>query len=195
MPIQVNHYRSHRTLAYIQLWLMVLCETKRNETVLWETVLCETVTTQCFITPYLEYLEFHWKLKICKDKPGANFLVTGLPVRPSHKMAFRSSVSKSGLPGEGRHEGLVPRNDVLTNGFIWVSLARSLTRIHVCAPPEKRTRRCEPKEGYLCCSKRFDHGSYSIIFLLFEFKSVRWCWRWETQRNAHVAYKPTRRSR
>ena len=43
---------------------------------------------------------------------------TGLPVRPSRKMGFRSSVSKSGLPGEGRHEGLVPRNDVLTNGFI-----------------------------------------------------------------------------
>ena len=37
---------------------------------------------------------------------------------PSHKMGFRSSVSKSGLPGEERHEGLVPRNDVLTNGFI-----------------------------------------------------------------------------
>ena len=37
---------------------------------------------------------------------------------PSHKMGFRSSVSKSGLPGEGRHEGLVPRNDVVTNGFI-----------------------------------------------------------------------------
>ena len=49
---------------------MVLCETKRKE-----MVLCETVTTQCFITPYLEYLEFHLKLKICKDKPGANFLV------------------------------------------------------------------------------------------------------------------------
>ena len=43
---------------------------------------------------------------------------TGLPVRPSHKMGFWSLVSKSGLPGEGRHEGLVPRNDVLTNGFI-----------------------------------------------------------------------------
>ena len=42
----------------------------------------------------------------------------------------------------------------------------------VCAPPEKPTRRCEPEEGYLCCSTRFDHGSHSIIFLLFEFKSV-----------------------
>ena len=28
----------------------------------------------------------------------------------------------------------------------------------VCAPPEKPTRRCEPEEGYLRCSKRFDHG-------------------------------------
>ena len=42
-----------------------------------------------------------------------------------------------------------------------------------CAPPEKPTRRCEPEEGYLRCSKRFDHGSHSITFLLFEFKSVR----------------------
>ena len=43
----------------------------------------------------------------------------------------------------------------------------------VCAPPEKPTKRCEPEEGYLRYSKRFDHGSHSIIFLLFEFKSVR----------------------
>ena len=42
---------------------------------------------------------------------SASGIITGLPVRPSHKMGFRSSVSKSGLPGEGRHEGLVPRND------------------------------------------------------------------------------------
>ena len=49
--------------------------TLRNETKRNGMVLCETVTTQCFITPYLEYLEFHWKLKICKDKPAANFLV------------------------------------------------------------------------------------------------------------------------
>ena len=67
-----------------------------------------------------------------------------------------------------------------------------LTRLR---SPWKPTRRCEPKEGYLRCSKRFDHRSHSIIFLLFEFKSVRWCWRWETQRNARVAFKPTRRSR
>ena len=34
----------------------------------------------------------------------------------------------------------------------------------VSAPPEKPTRRYEPEEGYLRCSKRFDHGSHSIIF-------------------------------
>ena len=56
-------------------------------------------------------------------------LFTGLPVRPRHKMGFRSSAAKNGLPGEGRHEGLIPRNDVLTNGFIWFSLARTLARI------------------------------------------------------------------
>ena len=55
--------------------------------------------------------------------------ITGLPVRPSHKMGFRSSAAKNGLPGEGRHEGLVPRYDVLTNGFIWFSLAWTLARI------------------------------------------------------------------
>ena len=44
-------------------------------------------------------------------------IITGLPGKPSHKFGFRLSVQKKGLPGEGRHEGLVPRNDVLTNGF------------------------------------------------------------------------------
>ena len=47
-------------------------------------------------------------------------------MRPSQKFGFRSSVQKNRLPGEGRHEGLVPRNDVLTNGFIGFSLARIL---------------------------------------------------------------------
>ena len=50
-------------------------------------------------------------------------LFTGLPGKPSDEMGCRSSVSKSGHPGEGKHEGLVRRNDVLTNGFIGFSLA------------------------------------------------------------------------
>ena len=58
-------------------------------------------------------------------------LVTGLPLSglSSYKFGFRSSVQKNGPPGEGRQEGLVPRNDVLTKGFIEFSLARTLARI------------------------------------------------------------------
>ena len=51
------------------------------------------------------------------------------PSKPGYKFGFRSSVQKNGLPGEGRHEGLVPRNDVLTAGFIRFSLPRTLARI------------------------------------------------------------------
>ena len=60
-----------------------------------------------------------------------SMLFTGLPLLglPSYKFSFRSSVQKNGPPGEGRHEGLVPRNDVRTNGFIRFSLARTLAPI------------------------------------------------------------------
>ena len=44
--------------------------------------------------------------------------------------------------------------------------------LYLVSAPQKPRRRCEPEEGYLRCSKRFDHRSNSIIFLLFEFKSV-----------------------
>ena len=38
----------------------------------------------------------------------------------------------------------------------------------VCALPEKPTKRSEPEEGCLRCSKQFDHRSRSKIFLLFD---------------------------
>ena len=44
--------------------------------------------------------------------------------------------------------------------------------LYLVSAPQKPRRRCEPEEGYLRCSKRFDYRSHSIIFLLFEFKSV-----------------------
>ena len=61
-----------------------------------------------------------------------------------YKFGFRSSVKKNGLPGEGRHEALVPRNDVLTNGFIGFSLARTLARILFVPrlrPPPPKTQK------------------------------------------------------
>ena len=84
--------------------------------------------------------------------------------------------SINGLPGEGRHEGLVPRNDVLTGGFIRFSLARTLTRIIFLVPRLRSHRNPEGvanQEGYLRCSKRFDHIGVTLqVLALFEFKSV-----------------------
>ena len=76
------------------------------------------------------------------------WFITGLPLSglPSYKFGFRSSVQKNGPPGEERHQGLVPRNDVLTNGFIGFSLARTLARTRillylVSAPPPPETQK------------------------------------------------------
>ena len=107
----------------------------------------------------------------------SRYLLLGCPFLglPSYKFGFRSSVKKNGPLGEGRHEGLVPRNDVLTNGFIGFSLARTQLHeyfLYLVSAPKKPRRLCEPEEGYLRCSKRFDHRIHPIIFLSFEFKSV-----------------------
>ena len=114
------------------------------------------------------------------------------------KFGFRSLVSKAVMQGRENTRVWYQEttfSQMVSYDFLLHGPLHGYFLYLVSAPPEKPTRRCEPEEGYLRCSKRFDHGSHSIIFLLFEFKSVRWCWRWETQRNAHVAYKPTRRSR
>ena len=129
-------------------------------------------------------------------------IITGLPLSgcPVNNSVFWSSVQKNGPLGREDtrvwyretifsckwFHTIFPCTDPCTNTF-WTSSPPP--------NPKKPRRCCEPEEGYLRCSKRFDHRSHSIIFLLFEFKSVRWCWRWETQRNARVAFKPTRRSR
>ena len=60
----------------------------------------------------------HFKIDWASLIVGRKFTDYWAACAPSHKMGFRSSAAKNGLPGEGRHEGLVPRNDVLTNGFI-----------------------------------------------------------------------------
>ena len=80
------------------------------------------------------------------------------PSKPVYKFGFRSSVQKNGLPGEGRHEGLVPRNDVLTTAFIRFSLPRTLARIffvpRLRSPPpplsQKPRRRCESRRLIIC---------------------------------------------
>ena len=97
-------------------------------------------------------------------------------VRREVSSAAGQHASINGLPGEERHEGLVPRNDVLTGGFIRFSLARTLTRIIFLVPRLRSPRNPEGvanQEGYLRCSKRFDHiGDTLQALALFEFKSV-----------------------
>ena len=44
----------------------------------------------------------------------------------------------------------------------------------VCAPPEKPTRRCEPEEGYLRCSKRFNHACKINSYILFHDPYFFW---------------------
>ena len=96
-------------------------------------------------------------------------------VRRDVSSAAGRHASINGLPGEGRHEGLVPRNDVLTGGFIRFSLARTLARIFF-VPRLRSPRNPEGvanQEGYLRCSKRFDHIGVTLqVLALFEFKSV-----------------------
>ena len=97
-------------------------------------------------------------------------------VRRDVSSAADRHASINGLPGEGRHEGLVPRNDVLTGGFIRFSLPRTLTRIMFLVPRLRSPRNPEGvanQEGYLRCSKRFDHIGVTLqVLALFEFKSV-----------------------
>ena len=103
------------------------------------------------------------------------FLLLGLPWLPSYKFRFRSSVQKT-VP-RGREDTRVwcretMFSQMVSYEFLLHEPLHGYFLYLVCAPPEKPTRRCEPEEGYLRCSKRFDHRSHSIIFLLFEFKSV-----------------------
>lgn len=101
---------------------------------------------------------------------------TGLPVRPVIKWAFGRRCQK--VVSRGREDTRVwyvetMFSQMVSYEFLLHGALHGYFLYLVCAPPEKPTRRCEPEEGYLRCSKRFDHGSHSISFLLFELKSVR----------------------
>ena len=102
--------------------------------------------------------------------------ITGLPVRPVIKWTFGRRCQK--VVTRGREDTRVwcretMFSQMVSYEFLLHGALHGYFLYPVCVPPEKPTKRCEPEEGYLRCSKRFDHGSHSIIFLLFEFKSVR----------------------
>ena len=102
------------------------------------------------------------------------FLLLGCPFHdtPSYNFGFRLSVQKNGLTGDERHEGLVPRNDVLTNGFIPFFLPLTFPRIFFV--PQLRpleTRNALQIKKAICSvrsdSRRFDHRSHLIVLYKF----------------------------
>ena len=101
-------------------------------------------------------------------------LLLGCPFQdtPSYNFGFRLCRKT----GSREREGLVPRNGVLTGGFIRFPLAQTLTRIIFSVPCLRSPRSPEGvanQEGYLRCSKSFDHIGVTLqVLSLFEFKSV-----------------------
>ena len=120
------------------------------------------------------YFRDNWNdallIKLWSRFAEKRFLLLGFPFQdtPSYNFGFRSSVQKNSLPGEERHWGLLPRNDVLRNCFIPFFLP--------CLRPRKLRSRCESRRLSALfdrsVSRQFDHRSHFISFLLFEFKSI-----------------------
>ena len=129
------------------------------------------------------YFRDNWNdallIKLWSRFAEKRFLLLGCPFQdtPSYNFGFRSSVQKNGLPGKGRHGDLVPRNDVLTNGFIPFFLTLTLPRIFFvpCLRPPETQKSLRIKKASCVVrsdSRRFDHRSHFISFLLFEFVRV-----------------------
>ena len=113
-----------RTISYLKVYSYPKLYFKKLSNQKPTVTLADRVHLQNDIRKLFNFVCVFYGLSLFKTS-----LFTGQPGKPSHKMGFRSSVSKSGHPGEGKHEGLVRRNDVLTNGFIGFSLAWTLARI------------------------------------------------------------------
>ena len=131
----------------------------------------DSLTVDLFKIP-----DVNQRLKRRHTAPAFCTIFTGLPVRPVIKWAFGRRCQK--VVSRGREDTRVWYRETMFSQmvsyeFLLHEPLHGYFLYLVCAPPEKPTKRCEPEEGYLRCSKRFDHGSHSIIFLLFEFKSVR----------------------
>ena len=79
-------------------------------------------------------------------------------------------------PGGGKTRGSGTEKRCPDRWFRTISLARTLTRIIFLVPGLRSPRNPEGvanQEGYLRCSKRFDHIGVTLqVLALFEFKSV-----------------------
>ena len=124
------------------------------------------------------YFRDNWNdallIKLWSRFAEKRFLLLGFPFQdtPSYNFGFRSSVQKNSLPGEERHWGLLPRNDVLRNCFIPFFLTLTLPRIFYvpCLRPRKLRSRCESRRLFALfdrsVSRQFDHRSHFISFVI-----------------------------
>ena len=84
------------------------------------------------------------------------------------KIRFSVVYAEKRTPGEGKTQGLVPRNDVLTSGFIRFSLAPTLMHeyfLYLALAPPENPEGVANQEGYLRCLKRFDDRSHFSSFV------------------------------
>ena len=83
-------------------------------------------------------------------------IITGLPVRPVIKWAFGRRCQK--VVARGREDTRVWYRETMFSQmvsyeFLLHEPLHGYFLYLVCALPEKPTKRCEPEEGYLRCSK------------------------------------------
>ena len=101
--------------------------------------------------------------------PSSISIITGLPGSPVINSVFGCLWRKTASRG-GEGTRVWYRETVFSQMVSYDFLLHGLLHEHflylVSAPPGKPRRCCEPEEGYLRCSKRFDHRSHFISFVI-----------------------------
>ena len=106
------------------------------------------VFSHCFLTPI--FATFYILLLSCQSCQVIN--------------SFLGLLCRKTIPREREDTRVWYRETMFSQTVSWDFPLHEYFLYLVSAPPPKKTRRhCEPEEGYLCCSKRFDHESLYIF--------------------------------
>ena len=109
------------------------------------------VYSHCFLTPI--FATFYILLLSCQSCQVINS-VFGLLCRKT-------------VPREREDTRVWYRETMFSQTVSWdFPLHEYFLYLVSASPPKKNRRHCEPEEGYLCRSKRFDHRSHSTFFLV-----------------------------
>ena len=98
-----------------------------------------------------------------------SFFLLGCPASPVINSVFGRRYRKTA--SRGREDTTVWYRETMFSqmvsyDFLLPGLLHEYSLYLVSTHPGKPTRRCEPKEGSLRCSKRFDHRSHFISFVI-----------------------------